>query len=62
MSTVQRRRYATRDELAEQMAARMRAENDMDISWEQLALAGLDGLADLGVPVDTLVSVDDHTT
>lgn len=55
-------RFATWDELAERMAARMRAENDMDISWEQLALAGLEGLAELGVPVDTLVSVDDSTT
>jgi len=55
--TVQRRRYATRAELAERMAAHMRAENDMDISWEQLALAALEGLAEMHVPVDALVKI-----
>lgn len=56
-SVVQRRRYATRAELAERMAAHMRAENDMDISWEQLALAALEGLAEMHVPVDALVKI-----
>lgn len=54
---VQRRRFATRAELAERMAVHMRAENDMDISWEQLALAGLEGLAEMHVPVDALVKI-----
>ena len=56
-TTVTRRRYATRAELAERMAVHMRAENDMDISWEQLALAALEGLAEMHVPVDALVKI-----
>ncbi|MFB9687693.1 hypothetical protein [Amycolatopsis plumensis] len=55
--TVTRRRYATRAELAEPMAAHMRGANDMDVSWEDLALAALEGLAELHVPVDALVKI-----
>jgi hypothetical protein len=54
---VRRHRYATRAELAEPMARHMRAHNDMDISWEDLALAALEGLAELHVPVDALVMI-----
>jgi hypothetical protein len=55
--TVQRRRYATRAELAERMAVHMRGANDMDVSWEDLAMAGLEALAALHVPVDALVKI-----
>lgn len=54
---VTRQRYATRAELAERMAAHMRAHNDMDVSWEDLAMAALEGLAELHVPVDALVKI-----
>jgi hypothetical protein len=53
--TVQR--YATRAELAERMAVHMRGANDMDVSWEDLAMAALEGLAELHVPVDALVKI-----
>ncbi len=55
--TVQRRRYATRAELAALMAERMRGENDMDSTWEDHANAALDALAELHVPVDALVKI-----
>ncbi|MEV4053024.1 hypothetical protein AB0J55_17715 [Amycolatopsis sp. NPDC049688] len=54
---VQRRRYATRAELAALMAERMRGENDMDSTWEDHANAALDALAELHVPVDALVRI-----
>ena len=56
-NTVQRRRYATRAELAGLMAERMRGENDMDSTWEDHANAALDALAELHVPVDALVKI-----
>lgn len=56
-TTITRRRYATRAELAERMAHHMRQENDGDISWEDLAMAALEGLAEMHVPVDALVKI-----
>lgn len=56
-TTVTRRRYATRAELATLMAERMRGENDMDSTWEDHANAALDALAELHVPVDALVKI-----
>lgn len=54
---VTRRRYATRAELAERMAVHMRDANDMDVNFEDLALAALEALAELHVPVDALVKL-----
>lgn len=54
---VQRRRYATRAELAERMAEHMRGANDMDANFEDFALAALEALAELHVPVDALVKI-----
>lgn len=55
--TITRQRYATRAELAERMADHMRGANDMDATWEDHALAALEALAELHVPVDALVKI-----
>lgn len=54
---VQRRRFATRAELAERMADCMRDANDIDTNFEDLARAALEALAELHVPVDALVKI-----
>jgi hypothetical protein len=58
---VQRRRYATRDELAELLAPYLEGLDeqhpDGDYKWVDVAREALDALGEMGAPVDALVKI-----